>query len=187
MSIIAENSLPADERNIEIKARVGSDKEFERRVQMARELTQSTGEVLEQRDVFFNILDDTDGARFKLRYLGPPIPSQLIYYVRPNKAGPKLSTFNKLEVEDPALLEKILARSNGIKGILEKKRYLFLHGQTRIHMDKVKNLGNFMEFEVCLRPDQTIEEGQQIANDLMKVFGISDHDLMTGAYFDELK
>lgn len=186
MSINDETITPCDERNVEIKARVGSDEEFERRIQVARELTKSTGELLVQKDVFFNILDDSKGGRFKLRYLQPPTPSQLIYYVRPNKTGPKLSTFNRVDVDDPALLEKILAQSNGVKGTLEKKRFLFLHGQTRIHMDKVKNLGNFMEFEVCLRPDQTVAEGQQTADQLMKVFNIRNEDLMTGAYFDEL-
>ncbi|XP_054728999.1 uncharacterized protein LOC129237998 [Anastrepha obliqua] len=186
MSKHAHASIPCDEKNVEIKARIGSDQEFERRVEIARELTKSTGELLEQRDVFFNLLDEIDGTRLKLRYLQPPKPSQLIYYVRPNKTGPKLSTFNRVDVEDPVLLEKILAKSNGIKGVLEKKRYLFLHGQTRIHMDKVTNLGNFMEFEVCLRPDQSIEEGQQIANELMKIFNIREEDLMAGAYFDEL-
>ncbi|XP_054725637.1 uncharacterized protein LOC129235680 [Anastrepha obliqua] len=183
----AKTSIPCDERNIEIKARVGSDQEFESKFQIARELTKSTGELLEQKDVFFNILDETDGTRFKLRYLRPPTPAQLIYYIRPNKSGPKLSVFTRFDVADPTLLEKILAQSNGIKGVLEKKRYLFIHGQTRIHMDKVMNLGNFMEFEVCLRPDQTVEEGQEIANELMKTFNIDEEDLMVGAYFDELK
>ncbi|XP_053968311.1 uncharacterized protein LOC128869732 [Anastrepha ludens] len=179
-------SLPIDEKNVEIKARIGSEQEFERRMQVACELTKSSGELLEQKDVFFNLLEEIDGRRLKLRYLQPPDVSQLIYYVRSNKTGPKLSTFNIIDVEDPVLLQEILKKSNGIKGILEKKRYLFLYGQTRIHMDKVINLGNFIEFEVCLRPDQTVEEGQRIANELMKIFGIREEELMDGAYFDEL-
>ncbi|XP_067637122.1 uncharacterized protein [Eurosta solidaginis] len=176
-----------DEKNIEIKARVGSDEEFQHRVQIARDLTKTIGEFINQKDVFFNILGKSDVGRFKLRYLRPPTPSQLIYYERPSQAGPKLSTYNKTNVENPALLEKILAKSNGIKGTLEKQRHLFLYGQTRIHMDKVKNLGNFMEFEVNLKPDQGIEEGMTIAKDLMKTFGIQEEDLVAGAYFDELK
>lgn len=108
---------------------------------MVRELTKSTGKLLEQKGVFFNILEEVDGTRFKLSYLQLPKSSQLIYYVRPNKTGPTLSTFNRIDVKDRVLLEKILEKSNGIKGILEKKRFLFVHGQTRIHMDKVTNLG----------------------------------------------
>ncbi|XP_013100726.2 uncharacterized protein LOC106082645 [Stomoxys calcitrans] len=174
---------PADERNIEIKARVGSDEEFTKRVEIAKTLTKSNGEVIVQRDVFFN----SQSGRLKLRYLQPPARSQLVYYDRPDVAGPKLSKFNKIEVDEPEVLEKILTQSNGAKGIVAKTRYLFMYERTRIHLDKVEQLGNFMEFEVCLLPEQTIEEGQAVADKLMKEFGIQEADLMTGAYFDEIK
>lgn len=76
----------------------------------------------------------------------------------------------------------------GVKGCRVKKtRFLFLFNQTRIHLDKVENLGNFLEFEVCLKPEQTLEQGQQIAEDLMKTFELKTEDLMSGAYLDELK
>lgn len=174
---------PADERNIEIKARVGSDDEFDKRIEIAKTLTKSSGEVIVQRDVFFN----SQSGRLKLRYLQPPARSQLVYYDRPDVAGPKLSKFNKIEVDEPEVLEKILTQSNGAKGIVAKTRYLFMYERTRIHLDKVENLGNFMEFEVCLLPEQSVEEGQAVADKLIKEFGIQEGDLMTGAYFDELK
>ncbi|XP_037808784.1 uncharacterized protein LOC119601719 [Lucilia sericata] len=167
-------AAPADERNIEIKARIGSDEEFEKRVTIAKKLTNSNGELIVQRDVFFN----SQSGRFKLRYLQPPARSQLVYYDRPDVAGPKLSKFNKTELDEPKVMEKILT---------QKKRYLFMYERTRIHLDKVEDLGNFMEFEVCLLPEQTIEEGQAVADKLIKEFGIKTEDLMTGAYFDELK
>lgn len=179
----SQAAAPADERNIEIKARVGSDEEFAKRVEIAKSLTNSAGETIVQRDVFFN----SQSGRLKLRYLQPPAKSQLVYYDRPDVAGPKLSKFNKIEVDEPEVLEKILSQSNGSKGIVAKTRYLFMYERTRIHLDKVENLGNFMEFEVCLLPEQTIEEGQKVADKLIKEFGIKEEDLMTGAYFDELK
>lgn len=97
-----------------------------------------------------------------------------------------MSQFNVLETENPKLLEQILDESIGIKGRVKKIRYLFMYKQTRIHLDKVENLGNFMEFEVALQPDETIEYGTEIAQFLIKEFGIKDEDLMTGAYLDEL-
>lgn len=176
------STIPADERNIEIKARIGADEEFQRRIDIAKKLTNSEGELIVQRDVFFN----SQTGRFKLRYLQPPARSQLVYYDRPDVAGPKLSKFNKTELDEPEVMEKILSQTNGVRGVLAKKRYLFMYGRTRIHLDKVENLGNFMEFEVCLLPEQTIEEGQAVADKLIKEFGIKEEDLMTGAYFDEL-
>lgn len=55
---------PSNKRNIEIKARIANDAEFEKRVQIAKELTGGNGELLPQHDVFFNV---TNG-RLKLRY-----------------------------------------------------------------------------------------------------------------------
>jgi len=179
----ATNATP-DQRNVEIKARIpGGVEEFQRRLDVAKKLTGTGGELIVQRDVFFN---SPQGGRLKLRYLEAPARSQLVHYDRPDVAGPKLSKYNKIDVDEPAVLEKILRQSNGTLGVLAKRRLLFIHEQTRIHMDDVQDLGHFMEFEVCLRPEQTLEEGQAIAEQLSQTFNIAPADLMTGSYFDAL-
>ncbi|KAH8273533.1 hypothetical protein KR018_012395 [Drosophila ironensis] len=177
---------PADQRNVEVKARIpGGAEGFASRLDIARKLSGSPeAELIVQRDVFF---ESPLGGRLKLRYLQPPARSQLVYYDRPDVAGPKLSRFNKIEVDEPEVLEKILRQSNGALGVLAKTRHLFLCGQTRIHLDEVQDLGHFMEFEVCLRPEQTPEQGQAIAEQLSQEFGIAEADLMTGSYFDALR
>lgn len=55
---------PENKRNIEIKARIANDAEFQKRVQIAKNLTNTDGELIPQHDVFFNV---TNG-RLKLRY-----------------------------------------------------------------------------------------------------------------------
>lgn len=84
------------------------------------------------------------------------------------------------------MLQKLLEASVGLLGEVRKERYLFLHDQTRIHLDNVVGLGQFLEFEVCLRPEQTIDEGTEIADKMMKIFKIEKEDLLAGAYLDEL-
>ena len=91
-----------------------------------------------------------------------------------------------MDTEDPATLKKILSEAYGIRGVVEKQRTLFLAGQTRIHIDRVEGLGDFMELEVVLNKE-TIEEGEQIARDLMKTLGISPLDLIDRAYIDLLE
>lgn len=115
------------------------------------------------------------------------VPSQLVQYSRPDVAGPKLSQFDVLPIAAPDVLNRMLTTSLGVKGEVRKVRHLFLHEQTRIHLDRVEGLGNYLEFEVCLRPEQSIEEGTQIAQKLRKVFDIQDGDLLQGAYLDDLK
>lgn len=56
---------PDKHRNVELKARLGGEEGYERRVAIAKQLTGADGTVITQRDVFFHA---TTG-RLKLRYL----------------------------------------------------------------------------------------------------------------------
>lgn len=71
-------------------------------------------------------------------------------------------------------------------GIVKKTRTLYLAGQTRIHIDQVEGLGDFLEFEVVLRENQSEDDGKHIANHLLADFGIDARDLHAEAYVDLL-
>lgn len=78
---------------------------------------------------------------------------ELIFYERPNTEGPKLSEYVKLELKENSAcvgLKDILSKTNGILGVVEKLRHLYLIGQSRIHIDQVENLGHYMEIEVFI-------------------------------------
>jgi adenylate cyclase class IV len=77
----------------------------------------------------------------------------------------------------------------GTLGILDKTRHLFMHDRTRLHLDVVKNKGAAyygLEFEVMLQPDEDIETGNQVAEELMKIFELKKEQLMEGSYFEIL-
>jgi len=162
--------------NIEIKARVRDSDQLRGR---AAALSGSAGEVLQQEDIFFNV----PVGRLKLRTQSPEA-GQLIFYQRNDIAGPKSSHYHIFSTTNPAGLQAVLAQSLGVRGVVRKQRWLFLVGQTRIHLDEVVGLGNFMELEVVLRDGQPAGEGIAIAQDLMKQLGIRADDLITGAYID---
>lgn len=46
-------------------------------------------------------------------------------------------------------IANILIESNGSVGIVKKTRKLYMIDQTRVHIDDVEGLGNFLELEVC--------------------------------------
>ncbi len=165
--------------NIEIKARVRDFPDLKRR---AEALSNSPIEVIPQEDTFFV----TPKGKLKLRVLAPD-RSQLVYYERPDEDGPKRSDYFIFNTNDPENLKTALKLALGIRGVVKKTRYLYLVGQTRVHLDDVEGLGQFMELEVVLRDDQSDAEGQVIANDLMKKLGIESTDLIEGAYMDLLE
>lgn len=164
-------------RNIEIKATV---KSLENLIKKAKELSESSGLLLNQEDTFFTV----PHGRLKLR--SENTTSKLIYYERPDADGPKLSTYSICDVSDEQGLKNILTSALGVRGIVKKSRQLFLVGQTRIHVDSVEGLGDFMELEIVLTKDQSPEDGQIIANTLMDKLGIAKEDLISGAYMDLL-
>jgi len=162
--------------NIEIKARARDFLELKRR---AESLSDSPVEVIPQEDTFFV----TSKGRLKLRILAPD-RAQLVYYERPDQDGPKRSDYFIFNTNDPENLKTALRLALGIRGVVRKTRYLYMVGQTRMHLDDVERLGQFLELEVVLRADQSDADGQAIADDLMKKLGIEPTDLIEGAYMD---
>lgn len=165
--------------NIEIKARARNFDEIRRR---AEEFSDVPVEVIPQEDIFFN----TPQGRLKLRILSAD-RAQLIYYTRPDQEGPKRSDYHLFHTADPADLKRVLELAYGIRGIVRKTRYLYLVGQTRVHLDDVEGLGQFLELEVVMQEGQSDAEGQAIAEGLMASLGIEKSDLLEGAYMDLLE
>ena len=161
--------------NIEVKFRLRDPAGFRRR---AAALADSH-EVLTQEDTFFVV----PHGRLKLRCF-PDGAGQLIHYERPDEAGPKLSEYAVLPVQDAALIKPLLASLLGVGAVVEKEREIFLLGNVRVHLDSVHGLGNFLEFEAVFDDG---EEGRgeteaRKVKELMAKFGITDADLETGSY-----
>jgi predicted adenylyl cyclase CyaB len=165
--------------NIEIKAHVH---DFGAIRQRAEQLSDTPAEVIPQVDTFFN----TPRGRLKLRVLSEN-KGQLIYYARPDQGGPKRSDYHISLTSDPENLQRVLELAYGIRGVVKKTRYLYLVGQTRVHLDHVEGLGQFMELEVVMREGQSDLEGQAIAQGLMAALGVEANDLLEGAYMDLLE
>jgi adenylate cyclase class IV len=110
--------------------------------------------------------------------------SSLIFYNRPDTLDAKLSEYDIAAVVEPDSLRSVLAKAHGVRGEVVKTRKLFLVGQTRVHVDSVEGLGDYVELEVVLDDQQSVEDGQAVARDLMQKLGIDKGDLLTGAYMD---
>lgn len=165
--------------NIEVKAHA---RKFEDIKARAERLSDTPVQAISQEDTFFNV----DEGRLKLRVLAPD-QAQLIFYTRPDQEGPKRSDYHLAYSNDPANLKRVLELACGVRGVVRKTRYLYLIGQTRVHLDEVEGLGPFMELEVVLEEGQDDAEGQRIAEELMSALGVERGDLIDGAYMDLLE
>ena len=166
-------------RNVEIKARVTN---FPQLQEDAARLSGTPGETIHQVDVFFNI----DQGRLKLRILAPDY-GELIYYIRENQRGPKVSQYQRAKTTEPEKMREILKQKYGVRGVVRKVRILHWINNTRIHLDQVEGLGFFMELEVLLEEDQSVAGGLKIADDLMQKLKIQTDDLIEMAYIDMLE
>jgi len=165
-------------RNIEIKARIES---IEATAARAAALADQGPIEIRQDDTFFTC----DRGRLKLRAFSADA-GELIFYRRPDQAGPKESFFVISPTASPDSLRDALSLAYGQAGRVRKHRTLYLVGRTRVHLDRVEGLGHFLELEVVLsdgdRSDPAVEE----AHDLMAALGISPAQLIEGAYVDLL-
>jgi predicted adenylyl cyclase CyaB len=80
----------------------------------------------------------------------------------------------------------VLTLAYGQAGRVQKQRTLFLVGRTRIHLDRVTGLGDFLELEVALEDNEPSEVGVIEAHDLMVRLGVEQSQLVEDAYVDIL-
>lgn len=165
-------------RNVEIKARL---KDFDVQFGIAKSICESDGEVIHQEDVFFAC----DRGRLKLRIFSDD-DAQLIYYVRPDQLGPKTSNYVISATREPNTLRNALNLAYGETAVVKKKRLLFMYGRTRIHLDQVEGLGDFLELEVVLKEGESVSIGENEAKELMQQLSIQESNLVESAYVDLL-
>ena len=164
-------------KNVEIKARLRNP---DRARQIARRLSGHDPEAIDQHDVFFA----SRTGRLKLRIF-PDRTGELIEYHRPDTVAIRTSSYRLAKTSDALALRDILTNMGAtVTGEVRKRRLLYMIGQTRVHVDRVEDLGDFLELEVVLRDDQPESDGSTIARELMDTFAVQHDDLVTVAYVD---
>jgi predicted adenylyl cyclase CyaB len=165
-------------RNIEIKARIDS---VESLWPLVVNIADEEPIEIIQDDTFFPCAN----GRLKLRAFSDH-DGQLIFYQRPDSAGPKQSFYVISPTASPDTLRQSLTLAYGESGRVRKHRTLFMVGRTRVHLDKVEGLGDFLELEVVLGEGEPNEAGVSIAHELLEKLGISHYQLIEDAYVDLL-
>lgn len=164
--------------NIEIKARCGDIKKFKEKLLKLPVIFEGADK---QTDTFFK----TPKGRLKLRE-STLYGNLLIPYLRPDQSAPKTSDYTLIKIDDLVKTKQLLGSILGVKKIVHKERYIYHYENVRIHIDQVKDLGGFIEFEAVVDNSQNIDQNKKKLEWLMKYFNISESDLLSEAYMDML-
>lgn len=165
-------------RNVEIKARLQS---IENVLHLAAAIADQGPLEIAQDDTFFHCAT----GRLKLRQFSDD-KGELIFYRRADQAGPKESFYVRSVTSEPATLRESLSLAYGQSGRVIKHRILFLVSRTRIHLDRVESLGDFLELEVVLGDGDSVDDGMLEAESVMRKLGIESSQLIETAYVDLL-
>ncbi len=162
--------------NIELKARCEN-------LGRLRESLKSLGaegqEPERQIDTYFRVAH----GRLKLRESLQSDP-ELIYYARGDVAGARESHYEIYLVEDPEGLKAILKKALGVQAVVAKRREIYLIGNVRVHLDKVQDLGVFVELEGVVENPMELGSIADEVQRLQQALGIESRELIKESYSD---
>ena len=164
-------------KNIEFKTRVEGFREIVRHLKKSGAKPEGA---LKQVDTYF----ECPSGKLKLRVVDGR-EWVLIAYHRPAKRGSRTSTYTLLTLTQPQArsLASILARTLGILTSVRKTRILWVHGNTRIHLDTVTTLGRFVELETVMR-GSSLDHARREHRRVLSLLHLENAVPIAGSYGD---
>jgi len=165
-------------KNIELKIILSNPKTIIRKLRVAK--ARFAGK-LDQVDTYYN----SQKGRLKLREINKKI-FELIYYERPDTKRSKISNYKVVPIKRNFLtqIKNVLMKTFGKKVIVKKERNLWLHKNTRIHIDKVRDLGNYLELETVVK--KGISSAKKEQQEIINLLGINEAKKIDVSYSDLL-
>ena len=166
-------------KNIEIKVAVKSFKDI---IASLKKIGACYKGKIKQIDTYYN----NQKGRLKIREINKK-EAELIFYQRPNRKGLKISDYQrtKLDIKSLNSLKKNLNQTLGESIIVKKTRDLWIYKNTRIHIDKVENLGNFVELETVIN-DNKYNKFEKEYKKVLNALSLMSFTIQSHSYSDLL-
>ena len=158
--------------NLELKIRLDNPENV---LRIVKKINADFKGELKQIDVYYKIKT----GLLKLRLENGS--QTLIKYLRNEKPGDRWSDFHLISLEKNDA-RKFLAGILDEETVVEKRRLLYLYDNTRIHIDMVKELGSFLEFETLV--DSGKEDAKKRFDALLELLSIKKADEIRKSYRD---
>jgi predicted adenylyl cyclase CyaB len=130
-----------------------------------------------QIDTYFRV----PSGRLKVRE--GRLENALIFYRRSNVRRARQSAVEMMLLPRRNSLRAILARSLGTLAVVDKRREIYFVKNVKIHLDRVRRLGKFLEVEAISRGGD-VEKIRSQARQFQKLFGITAKDIVGESYSD---
>jgi predicted adenylyl cyclase CyaB len=130
-----------------------------------------------QVDTYFQV------PRGRLKVREGRIENSLIFYRRSNVRRARRAEVEMMLLPPRNPLRAILTRALGILAVVDKRREIYFVKNVKIHLDRVRQLGKFLEVEaISHKGDVKKIRGQ--ARRFQKLFGITTNDIVAESYSD---
>lgn len=161
---------------IGLKARIDDRNDLIARVE---ELSDSGRVEITQSDTFFDCPQGTLKLRTRDEQEG-----RLMVHTPAPASEPGLSTYASTPTAEAATLRETLSLAYGVLGRVRIDRMLYVHDDTRIHLDRIEEVGDFIELEITLNDGESADIALRRAHGLMRRLGVGDSRLVDGTYLD---
>lgn len=161
-------------QNLELKAKLA---DISRTDELARENFGQEVSSFHQRDTYFRV----QLGRLKLRE-SPELGDELIFYSRPDEAQAKLCNYWRQPTMDAEAMKQRLAETCGIEVVVDKQRTLIWYENVRIHLDRVNQLGGFLELEAIISEDDSETDSAERIAHILTQLEMENHELIDRGY-----
>jgi len=130
-----------------------------------------------QVDTYFRV------RRGRLKVREGQIENALIAYERTNLPRARPSRVRMIELAPASPMKEILAAALGVLAVVDKRREIYFAGNVKIHLDRVRGLGRFVEVEAISR-SRKVKKIREQARRFQVLFAIAESDIVPESYSD---
>ena len=130
-----------------------------------------------QIDTYFHV----PSGRLKVRE--GRIENALVFYRRSNIRRARQAAVEMMLLPRRNSLRAILARALGTLVVVDKRREIYFVKNVKIHLDRVRQLGEFLEVEAISHVGD-VKKIRSQARQFQKLFGITAKDIVAESYSD---
>jgi len=130
-----------------------------------------------QVDTYFRV------PRGRLKVREGRIENALIFYQRTNSPRPRQAKIEMMLLPRRNSIRAVLAASLGVLTVVDKRREIYLLGNVKIHLDRVRGLGRFIEVE-AVSHSRGLKKIRAQARKFQKLLGIPSSDILAKSYSD---